>query len=271
VDAILEALGGEERIAQVIAVGLLVAARVMPLSILAPWLGLRGAPVMVRTIVALALAIALVPIALPAASAIPPAPLTIAALAVREALVGAVFAVATALPLHALDWAGRLVDTWRGAGMAEVIAPPTGERTSPLGDLQLMLGVALFLVLGGHRVALAAFADGFIAVPVGAVQTDAASLLEVAFGSLRLFAAALAFGVALAAPAGAAIVLGEVALGLVARASPQVPVFFAGMPLRAALGLAAVLLAITLIAGELGPAFRDAIDAASRLIAPLGP
>jgi type III secretory pathway component EscT len=270
-EAILEWLGGEDRIARAIAVGVLVAARVMPLAILAPWLGLRGAPAMIRTIVALALAIALIPIALPAAAAVPPAPFTIAALAVREALVGAVFAVATALPLHALDWAGRLVDTWRGASMAEVIAPPTGERTSPVGDLQLMMGVAIFLVIGGHRLALAAFADGLIAVPVGAVQADTASLREVAFGSLRLFAAAVAFGLALAAPAGAAIVLGEVALGLVARASPQVPVFFAGMPLRAAIGLAAVLLAMSVIAGELPAAFRDAIDLASRLITPLGP
>ena len=49
------------------------------------------------------------------------------------------------------------------------------------------------------------------------------------------------------------------------------PVFFAGMPLRAALGLAAVLLALSVIVGELPAAFRDAVDLASRLIAPLGP
>lgn len=270
-DELLAWLGGEAQIARTIAVGALVGARVMPLAILAPWLGLRGAPVMVRTVVALALTVALVPIALPVAAEVPAAPLTIAAWMAREALVGATFAIATALPLHALDWAGRLVDTWRGASMSEVIAPPTGERTSPIGDLQLMMGVAVFLALGGHRLAIGAFAEGLQVVPIGAVQVDQQTLAGVAFGALRLFAVALAFGVAVAAPAAAAIVLGEVALGLVARATPQVPVFFAGMPIRAMLGIAAVLLALSIVAGELAPAFRDAIESASRLIAPFAP
>ena len=60
-------------------------------------------------------------------------------------------------------------------------------------------------------------------------------------GSLRLVADALAFATALTAPAAVAIVVVEVALGLVARATPQIPVFFARMPLRAAVGLGAVL------------------------------
>src|SRR5262249_6339792 len=132
--------------------------------------------------------------------------LALGALALREALVGAVFAVAASLPLYALDWSGRLVDTWRGATMAEVLAPPTGERSSPLGTLQVMLGVAVFVTLGGHRTALIAFGDALRTVPVGAVA-EAHGVGPVALGAARLAADALAFSVSIAAPAAVAIVL----------------------------------------------------------------
>lgn len=268
-ERLVEWLGGEDAILRAVAVGALVAARVAPLTILAPWLSMRAAPAVLRTGLILALTVALAPLALESAPAIPPGGLTIAMLAAREALVGATFAVASALPLYALDWAGRLVDTWRGASLAEVINPYSGERTSPIGDLYLLMGVVLFVLLGGHRLAIAAFAEGLETVPVGSLAMGG-GVEDVAFGAARLAGSALAFAAALAAPAAAAIVLVEVALGLVARAAPQVPVFFAGMPLRAAVGIAAALLGLSILVGELPDAYRNAIDSASRLILPFG-
>ena len=263
-------LGGEPLIVRFVSVGALVAARMAPLVLIAPWMAGRAAPALLRAAVVLALTVSLTPLALDHAPTIPDLPGIFALLMVREVLVGAVFAVTASLPLFALDWFGRLVDTWRGASMAEVLAPPTGERTSPLGDLQLMLGIAIFVSLGGHRLALEAFATGFVHVPVGQSST-ASGLAVVALGTAQLVGQALAFAVALAAPAAVAIVLVEVALGLVARAAPQIPVFFAGMPLRAAVGLAAVLLTLSLVVDRLPDGFRGAIDAASRLVAPLSP
>jgi type III secretory pathway component EscT len=266
-ERLIEWLGGEARILHVLAVGALVAARVAPLSVLAPWLALKGAPPLVRTAIVLALTVSLAPLALEVAPAAVPGGHELALLTVREALVGSLFALVSGLPLFALDWAGRLVDTWRGASLAEVIAPTTGERTSPMGDLYLLGGIVLFLSLGGHRFAIEAFADGLVAVPPGTVDVTA-GLEATALTAMRLAGSALAFAMAVAAPAAAAIVLVEVSLGLVARAAPQIPVFFAGMPLRAATGIAAALLAAAVLVGELPPIYRDAIDSAARVVLP---
>ena len=266
--ALLALLGGDAVVTRHLAVGLLVAARVVPLVLFAPFLSLRAAPTLLRTAIALALAVVLEPIAAAAAPALPGA-LGLAALTVREALIGTLFAVTASLPLHALDWFGRLVDTWRGAGQGEVTLP-SGEKSSPLGGLTLLLGVAIFVSIGGHRLALASFADGLASSPVGAATT-AASFRLVVFGSVRLVADALAFAAALAAPAAVAIVVVEVALGLVARATPQIPVFFAGMPLRAAVGLSAVLLSLSLVVERMPAAFRGAIGAAGDLVRQLIP
>jgi type III secretory pathway component EscT len=266
-DRLVAELGGEDAILRWLVVGALVAARVAPLTIFAPWLALRSTPPVLRAALIVALTVSLTPIAIESAPAIAPGGLELALLSVREALVGTTFALATALPLYALDWAGRLVDTWRGASLAEVINPHTGERTSPIGDLYLLMGVVLFLSLGGHRVAIEAFAGALETIPVG--TGDVAGGAEtVAMGALRLFGNALAFAAALAAPAAAAIVLVEAALGLVARAAPQIPVFFAGMPLRAAVGIAAALLGLSILVGELPAAYRGALESAEELVAP---
>ena len=267
-EALLRLLGGEAAVTETLAVGGLVAARVGPLTVLAPWLSLRRTPAMIRAAIVLALTAALTPLALPQARAavteLSAAGYAVAVL--REALLGALFGVATALPFFALDWAGRLTDTWRGASMAEVIAPNTGERTSPLGDLYMLAGIALFLALGGHRLAFAAFADGLTTAPVGSIEL-APRAEALALGAAQLTGSALAFALAIAAPAAAAIVTVEVSLGLLARSAPQVPVFFAGMPLRAATGLAAALLALSLITAQLPDAFRAAVDIGRRWLA----
>jgi type III secretory pathway component EscT len=253
-----------------IALGALVAARVGPLTVLLPWLALRAAPALLRTALILALTLAVAPMTADAIETLPTSGAALGLLALRETLVGTVFAFSAALPFFALGWSGQLVDTWRGASLAEVIAPPTGEQTSPLGDLLLLGGVALFLALGGHRFALMAFAEGLVAMPVGSVVL-ADDLAAVILTTMHLAGAALAFAAAIAAPAAVAIVLVEMGLGLIARSAPQIPVFFAGMPLRAATGLFALLLAVALVVDELPGAFQDATRAAEQQIDRLAP
>jgi len=253
-----------------IALGTLVAARVGPLTILLPWLALRSAPALLRAALVLALTLAVAPMTAAAIETLPTSGLALGLLALREALIGTIFALSAALPFFALDWSGQLVDTWRGASLAEVIAPPTGERTSPVGDLLLLGGIALFLALGGHRFALMAFAEGLVAVPVGSL-TLGDDVLGAVLETMHLAGAALAFAAAIAAPAAVAIVLVEVGLGLIARSAPQVPVFFAGMPLRAATGLFAVLLAAALVVDELPAVFEGATRAAGAQIERLAP
>ncbi|RLB53186.1 MAG: hypothetical protein DRJ42_12690 [Deltaproteobacteria bacterium] len=270
IEHLIEYLGGVPHLTATLSVGTLVAARIGPLTVLLPWLALRGAPALLRTAIVLALTLAMFPVTAAATVELPSSPYVLSALALREVVIGAIFALAAGLPFFALDWSGRLVDTWRGASLAEVIAPPTGERTSPLGDLWLLGGIALFLSLGGHRLALAAFAEGLAVAPVGDVafgqDTGEAILMTV-----RLSATAIAFSAAIAAPAAVAIVLVEVGLGLIARSAPQIPVFFAGMPLRAATGLAAVLLAASLVVADLPDVFAAATHAASQQLERLAP
>jgi type III secretory pathway component EscT len=245
----------------------LVAARLAPVTVAAPWLALRNVAPSVRAGVVLLLTAAFTPVALAHTATPALSGLSLAAFMLREAMVGLAFAFATAVPFYALDIGGHLVDIHRGASMSEVFAPPTGERTSPLGDAHLLLGVALFTTLGGHRLALELLASSFEVIPLGAAVDFGQT--GFALGVARLFAYAMAFGLGVAAPASLCIVLVEITLGLLARAAPSVPVFFAGMPLRAAVGLGGVLLALGALLDHLPAVFRAALEAARSLLAGL--
>lgn len=245
------------------AVGLLVAARLGPVMWLSPWLGLRSAPAMVRTGLHLAATVALLPIALGAAPTPPEMPWLAFAL-LREALLGAVFALIAAAPAYALDAGGRLVDLHRGANLADVLSPPTGERTSPLGDLLLLSTLAVFAALGGLRLAFAVLAGSFVQLPAGSVPQ--ASIGALALEAAHALAWSMMLAAAFAAPAAVAIVLAEATLGVMARAMPRISVFFLGMPLRALLGLGVLMLGLPLIVETGTDALEQALHHAGRML-----
>lgn len=250
-------------VGHVLAVGSLVMARVAPLAVLAPWLGLRAAPATTRSAIVIVLTVALAPLALASARATVVGGPFVAVL-LRESILGSLFAIVSAVPFHALESGGRLIDLHRGANLADVIAPPTGERTSPYGDLALLAGTALFAALGGVRVALGVFGESLLALPVGA--TPSASLSGTAMEAVRALAWSLAFATAVATPAAIAVVLAEVALGLVSRAVPRISTFFLGMPLRASIGLLLGLLSLGVVLREAVHAADDSVHRASRVL-----
>ncbi len=236
------------------------AARTLPLAWLAPWLGWRGTAAAARVVVATVLALALTPLALESAPPLPDGWLPLCLLGVREAGIGAAFAVAASVPLWAFGWTGGLIDRWRGGVV--------GASEGPLQTLHVAASVALFVLLGGHRLALAAFADTFADAPVGA--GSAGDLAAFALGAGRLVTATLGLALSFAAPAAIAFVLLEIALGLAGRAAPELRLYFAGMPLRAGLGVAVALLGLAVALPRLPPLFASSIEVARALVRQLG-
>lgn len=250
---------------RLILLGGLGAARVVPIFTVAPFFGGRLVPAPVRVGIALAFVALVFPAV--AAGAPDPAtlgPATIAALLLKEVLLGALLGFLVAVPFWAAEAAGRLVDTARGAQNAELYVPQLGTQSSPLGDLGLQLAVIAFFAMDGHLLFLRALGESYRAVPVTGfparlVAGDATQLAVDA--TSRLVLAALG----LAAPALAALLLADVALGLVNRVSPHIQVFFLGMPLKAALGVLAFMLAlagfVSALRGEFAAALHSVASA----------
>jgi type III secretion protein SpaR/YscT/HrcT len=236
----------------VVAVGL-GAARTVPVAWMLPAFGGPHVPGQVRVGLGLALAVLCLPLLsgqVPQAS-----PLLWMLLLAREVAVGVTLGFVSTLVFRAAESAGRLTDILRGANLAEALNPVAEERTSPLGDVTLLLAVVIFLELGGLGHVAAALARSYQAVPVAAAASPAglgrAAGLAVA-ASAQMLEAALG----LAAPALVALLLADLALGAIGRAAPQIPLYFVGMPLKALLGVGAVLVSLGAIDHALTAGFE---------------
>lgn len=225
------------------------AARSVPIVLLVPGFGGRALPLSLRVAIGLLLASFSLPHLTSGAVATALRAPGLAAwilLAAREGLVGVTVGLVVSFFFRAAEAAGGLIDVLRGASFAEVIAPDSGTRSSPTGALYLLLATVVFLELGGIGRLAVALARSYEALPLAGGPAAPAAGLEsqlqlVVTASARLLESA----VGLAAPVIVALLLADVALGVVGRVTPALPVYFAAMPLKGILSIGVVLLGLS--------------------------
>lgn len=223
---------------------LLAALRLLPTALLSPFLGGPLVPPPVRIGLAVALGWAGAQgVAAPPATDL----LALVAAGARELALGTALALAGMLPVEAARAAGRLTDTLRGATLSELHVAPIRQRESASGDLLAQWCVVLAAWSGGDRLLLHGLLSTFARVAPGA-PIDARLLGE---GGVRLAAELLACALAIAAPAAAGVLAADLAIAVVERFSPGAGAGSAAQPARAALGLAAIALAASGVAGRL--------------------
>ncbi|HYG68081.1 MAG TPA: flagellar biosynthetic protein FliR, partial [Anaeromyxobacteraceae bacterium] len=186
---------------------LLHAARLLPVTLLSPFLGGPLVPPVIR----LALALALGAAAWALSGGAPAGALDGPALALagfRELGVGIAFALVASLPVEAARAAGRLVDTLRGATLGELHVAPVRQQETAVGDLLAHWVVVLAAWAGGDRLVVRGLLASFAALPAGAGFP--AGPLEVV--ALRAAGELLASALAVAAPAAAGILAADLAL-----------------------------------------------------------
>ncbi|MFP4248420.1 MAG: flagellar biosynthetic protein FliR [Armatimonadota bacterium] len=250
----------DEWLAQAPLLGL-VFARCGGLLAVIPPLNTPGFPVPLRLGLAAALAIALMPAAsVPDGLAAVP-PLGYAALLVQEAALGLSAGFAGALAFWGFLIAGQLLDSLLGAGEARARAQGRG----PLAGLVYLLAAAALLAADGHHWLLGALARGVQTLPIGGGWTVAGlpGLLEAA--GVMLWT-----GVAIAAPALAAIYVAELSLAAFDRIAPGIGLADAAPAVRWTSGLLGLMVSAPLLAGvvvEQGLRAAQAIEAAFHLLA----
>ncbi len=214
----------------------LVFARLGAAAMALPGLGEQEVPAPLR----LALGLALVPLLLPGlAPVLPPAPPDSVAEAVRlllvEVLAGLFLGGLARLVALALAMAGQAVALL--LGLATVLVPDAqfGAQggTAP-ARLFGLAGAALLLGSGLYALPLRALAESYALLPAGAPWPAG----EAAEAYARAAGESLGLALRLAAPFVLGAALFNLALALLARLAPQVPIFFVATPGQILLGLA---------------------------------
>jgi type III secretion protein SpaR/YscT/HrcT len=240
-------------------------ARTLPIVTYIPAFGGTNVPAHVRMGLSLAMSVLVLPQIMPSVPVNAGVPYWILLLA-REVAVGFTVGYVGSSIFRAAEVAGRLIDTLRGANMAEVISPVSDERASPLGDILMLFTTVIFLEIDGVGYVSLALARSYEAVPL-TMTTTANSLGAVArlaaISSAGLLESALAF----AAPAIVSLLLAEFALGAIARMAHQIPVYFLGMPIKGMTGIAVLLASLTALKSALVQGFQGWVGLIERAFA----
>ena len=233
-------------IEQSILLGALVVARLIPIVQMVPYLGGEAVPQTVKMGLAIALAIVVYPSIWMQGGAmlVPSGTFEIVVLIVKEVFVGVTIGFVCALSFEALRMAGQIIDNTAGLTDATTMVPQLPDRISPTSNFLYQLAIVFFFAIGGHRVFLWALARSFELIPPYGYIDVGDGLAEVAMLILRLTAEAITLGVLMAFPVLASIMLTNLFLALVNKSAPQINVFFLGMPLKAVLASAIVLLSV---------------------------
>jgi flagellar biosynthetic protein FliR len=212
--------------------------RVGALAAVAPGFGSGFAPAMVRAALALLIALTLAPVV-----AVPPitSPGMLTAAALHETAVGAALGFSVRALTAAFEVAGHLIGFQLGFSYATVVDPQSGAGSSVIAALYGSLALFFFLGLNGHHAVLRALAASYDAAPIGVGGFDGRPLIDAV---ARIFGHVLTIGLQLAAPVVAALLLVELALGLLTKAAPMLNLMAVGFPVRTAVGLAALALVI---------------------------
>lgn len=161
----------------------------------------------------------------------PPEGARLALLIAKELFVGLLLGLILGVPLWAVAAAGDMVELQRGASMATLVDPGSGEDTTPLGTLLFLL-TAWVLVTSGWftEVILASLYGTYAAWPVLASVPP----LEpaAAEGALALLDLLLRTGLVLSIPLLGPLLLTEVAMGLAGRYTQQINVMFLAMSVK---------------------------------------
>ena len=135
--------------------------------------------------------------------------------------------------LSAAELAGEVLSVQTGLSGATALDPLTGQGTVVLGHLLSLVALVLLLVSGGHLLMIEVLTASFTLLPAGAGLALSAGALEL----LRTAGLVFIYGLQFAAPIIAAVSVGYVALGVLARASPQLNMLAVAFPLQIGLGL----------------------------------
>ncbi len=210
---------------------MLVFVRMSGLFFALPVFGGPEIPVQVRALLSLALAAVCWPMVEGAAI---PQGLTLVhffLLVAQELLVGLFLGVGVSIFLSGVQAAGEAIGRMGGLMAADLFDPASESYVPLLSRLLSLATLACLLVLGGHRMIMAALLDTLGSLPPGSnLPTDSPGKALVV-----LLDQSFHLGVRAALPTLCALLLATVLLGLIGRALPQLNILLLGFGVNALL------------------------------------
>lgn len=163
-----------------------------------------------------------------------------ALLITAEFVIGIAIGFISYMLFSAIYVAGQLIDMQIGFGMVNVLSPMHDIQVPITANFYYIVAILVFLIIKGHQMVIKALYESYRFVPIGGAVFGERVLDDI----IGLFGNIFIIGFRIAAPVTAAILVANVALGVISKAIPQMNIFILGMPVKIILGIVVMLITI---------------------------
>ncbi|MEX1665416.1 flagellar biosynthetic protein FliR [Zhongshania arctica] len=157
-------------------------------------------------------------------------------LAVNELLIGICIGLIVQLVFDAIILAGQIIAMGMGLGFAMMVDPQRGAQVPVLSQFLLIFTMLIFVALNGHIDFLALLARSFEYWPVAGDGISVGQFSIVWMRGAELFSGAIRVSI----PAVVALLVVQLAIGIVSRAAPTLNLFAVGFPIAMLIGFLVV-------------------------------
>ncbi len=214
-------------------------------------------PTQVRVVLAVGLALVITPLQygkpIPELDNLP----AYAVIMAGEFLLGLVLGLGVMILMSGLQLAGQIIAQMSGMSLADVLSPGSDTEVPLFSNMLYMVAMAVFVVIGGHRLLLEGLLHTFAVVPIGHAGATG-SLGEIV---ITLMSASFSLGLRAAAPAIVALLLATLVLGLIGRTLPQLNILVLGFGVNSLVTMAALMISIGAMAWLFQEAFEPTLRA----------
>lgn len=163
-------------------------------------------------------------------------------LAAKEFVIGLTLGFISYLIITSIYIAGQMIDMHIGFGMVNVFDPLSNVQIPVTANFYFIVATLMMLAIDGHHLIIYTMCESFTLFPIESRIVIGQSLLDFV---VNIFMSIFTVSFKIAAPVTAAILITDLALGIIAKAVPQINVFVVGIPLKILMGLIVIFVTIT--------------------------
>lgn len=240
-------------------------ARILALLVVAPPFGNTALSGQVRLILGLTIAVAIAPV-LPKIPEVEPASGVGLWILAQQMLIGFSMGFVMRLVFSAIDMAGNLISMQMGLGFATFYDPMNSSQTPVISEIIGLLALLLFMAINGHLMLIATLAHSFTAIPISAMAPGNGTWLNLAnFGGV-----VFSSGLLLSLPIVTALLITNIALGVLTRAAPQLNLFAVGFGVTLTMGFGLLAVGLSYLSTPLQNLFEYGLQSMLGYFVPPG-
>ena len=153
---------------------------------------------------------------------------------VKELFVGLVFGFFTNLIMTVLIYAGEVIDTETGLGMAKTMDPATGVTMPIFANIYYYLFIFYFFLTEGHLSYIKLFALSYETIPIGFDFT--ARTIDLTYVIVMYMGTVMTLAIKFILPVIAVEMITEICVGLMMKAIPTIQIFVVNIQLKLIIG-----------------------------------